>query len=81
MTVQVLESDMIAKTIHDSIVIISSEKIDGIVCLSTSCVDYENYRRLPKVVDFDGIICGLTGWNSDRQLAYYQSKTKIARAI
>ena len=72
---------MRAKTIPDSIVIISSDKIEGVVCLSTSCIDYENYRTLPQVVDFDGIICGLTGWNSDLQLAYYQSKTKIARAI
>ncbi len=49
-------------------------------CLETECVDFDAYSRLPRVVEMDGRLFGLTGWNSDRQVAFYKTGTRIARA-
>lgn len=37
--------------------------------------------KMPKVLSFDGKIFGFTGWNSDRNHAYYNTGVELARGI
>jgi hypothetical protein len=53
---------------------------DGETFLHVDCADYSVFSSLPQVVECDGTICGLTGWNSDHGEAYYKSGALIARA-
>lgn len=39
----------------------------------TSCTDYDDYKSLPRVVEYQGVLYGKTGWNSDTCQAYYKT--------
>jgi hypothetical protein len=72
---------MQASTVRDAITLTAIHKIDGETVLETSCQDFEEYKRLPQVVSYQGIVCGLTGWNSDKNYACYKSSAQIATKI
>jgi len=38
-------------------------------------------KNLPKVIEFDGRLHKLTGWNSDYGQAYYKTGQLVARSI
>jgi len=61
------------------IAVLSSGMVDGILCIAVSCANIDEYKSLPGVVSDDGTLCGKTGWNSDRGIAYYQSNTHIVK--
>jgi hypothetical protein len=67
--------------IKDSIQITIAHKIEGKIVLETPCRDYDEYRTLPRLVSYDGVTCGLTGWNSDRGYACYQSGGLVAKVV
>lgn len=69
---------MKAKPIHDAIVIINADIIEGETVLTTACRDFDQWCALPGVVEFEGRICGKTGWSSDTYLACYKSGAKMA---
>jgi len=50
-------------------------------CLEVDCVDYEHYSKLPRLVRKNGVMFGLTGWNSDRGIACYKDRVITAKAI
>ena len=52
--------------------------LDGTQIAETMCLDYPDFRRLPSFIRLDGIVLGKSGWNSDRQVAYYRSDVKKA---
>ncbi len=64
-----------------AIVLHAVHKIDGDIVLETACETQETYNKLPQVVSCCGIVCGKTGWNSDRGYACYKSTAAIAHTI
>ena len=64
-----------------AITITAVHKLNGETVLETTCNDYEEYQKLPQVVSYEGIICGKTGWSSDRNYACYRSSAKIAKVV
>jgi len=54
---------------------------DGVRYLETDCHNAIEYRNLPKACIFDGRQYGLTGWNSDRYVAYYRDDAVVAKAV
>jgi hypothetical protein len=75
-----LKTTMVAKRIN-AIVILNAQAVGDELVLETSCADFDTLKTLPQVVSYEGIVCGMTGWNSDRGHAYYKSKVKIALPI
>ncbi len=74
------KTSMVAKRIN-AIVILHAYALDKELWLETTCHDYDHLKELPEVVSYEGIICGRTGWNSDKNLAYYKSTAKVALPI
>lgn len=72
---------MVAHEVARAIVLLSVQRIEGELVLETTCRDYDHYTSLPEVVAYDGIVCGKTGWNSDKSYACYKSNVSIARPI
>lgn len=71
----------IAVEVPQAIVIQNACKIEGELVLETVCRNYDHYKVLPEVILYEGIVCGKTGWNSDRQYACYKSNVPIAKAV
>lgn len=72
---------MMATRVDNAIVITSSQTRDGICVLETPCNTFSDYKSLPTIVHisaFGKSIFALTGWNSDRGVAYYRDDTFIA---
>ena len=69
---------MQAQPIDNAITVTQSGHIDGIRWLYVDCDNYEHYKTLPQAVDYQGLVYGLTGWNSDRCIACYQTNAKLA---
>lgn len=72
---------MKAKVIQDEIVIEQYQKVEGNLCVTTYCKDYEHYRSLPDVIEFAAHRLGKTGWNSDTNRAHYQTRCLRARIV
>ena len=71
---------MKANVVPDAIVVIS-HVIEGHYVLETTCRDFEHFIALPQVVEFQGRLCGKTGWSSDTGRACYKSDVSIAHAV
>lgn len=69
---------MKSSIVQGAIVITAHHIIEGETVLETACRDYDHYKTLPAVVSYEGTVCGLTGWNSDRGYACYKSGAKVA---
>lgn len=54
---------------------------DGVKVAETMCFDYTDFRKLPGVVRLNGVLLGKSGWNSDRQVAYYRSDFVAAEVV
>lgn len=52
---------------------------DGTSCMSVDCPDYDAYKALPPALAYNNVIYGKTGWNSDIDMAYYQSNARLAK--
>ncbi len=50
----------------------------GLRCAIVSCDGYTAFKALPAAIDFRGVRYGLTGWNSDRFIAYYRTDAPVA---
>ena len=70
-----------ATPIQKAIPVISSWEVEGTHGLETPCSDYGEYIGLPAAVEYQGRRYGKTGWNSDKDLAYYQTSKNFALAI
>lgn len=53
---------------------------DGEMYIEIACIDYSAFLYLPAGMTYEGRTYGITGWNSDRQTAYYKSGGKFAVA-
>jgi len=63
--------------VKDAIVAHNVGMVDGIHYAVVDCANYIDYKRLPEVVSYNGQLLGKTGWNSDKNVAYYQSTANI----
>lgn len=52
-------------------------KIEGITCCVVDCNDFDCFKSLPHAVSYNGTLCGKSGWNSDKNEAYYQSNVTL----
>ena len=43
--------------------------------------NYDEYRTLPEVLEYQDKLYGKTGWNSDQCVAYYRTDALIARKV
>ncbi|MBY0277914.1 hypothetical protein K2Z84_21480 [Candidatus Binatia bacterium] len=76
-------ADVIA-TPRTDCVRVTHRSMSGFEDLVGACADFDAYKALPEVVEFDGRLWGLTGWNSDTGRACWQpegqSGVRIGRA-
>lgn len=68
-----------AKIENDYISLVEHGFLDGVTYCVVDCQDFDQYKELPSAVSFNGVLCGKTGWNSDKNRAYYQSTGLVAR--
>lgn len=71
---------MLARIMTEFLPVRADHKLPDCRCLEVDCADFDAYKDLPKAVEFNGALFGLTGWNSDRCMAYYKSGMPMARA-
>lgn len=75
-----------AKVEHGYLSINYSATIEGVHCVAVNCDGYDTYKHLPAAVRFEeptGVyrLLGKTGWNSDKNEAYYQSNAMLAKVV
>ena len=71
-----------AKIIHNLIPLQSNERMpDGVQVATVSCSDYATFNSLPAAIEVKGLTLGLTGWNSDSNVAYYRSDAHFATVV
>jgi hypothetical protein len=54
---------------------------DGVHIVEVPCADHDAYLKLPKGLSFEDRTYGLSGWNSDRCVAYYRTDRLVARPL
>lgn len=68
-----------ARSVPESYKVISAGTLpDGEKYIQISCENYDRFLALPAAMVYDGKEYGVTGWNSDTQLAYYKVGKKYA---
>jgi hypothetical protein len=72
---------MKAKVLPDAITVEAAHIIDGETVLETTCRDFDHFCSLPAAVEFEGRVCGKTGWSSDTNRACYKSGARVAYAV
>ena len=55
---------------------------EGVLCLviqnpRPDGSDYEEFQGSPRALEFEGRLCGRTGYDSDQGLTYYRSDTRV----
>ncbi len=69
---------MYATIVNNKIKITALHNIEGMMVIETSCSDYEKYRSLPDLIEYNGVLFGKTGWSSDKEYACYKSNPIVA---
>jgi len=72
---------MVADVVDNAMTVIMAVPIDGVLCLAVDCENFDAYKRLPAALSYNGIVCGLSGWNSDKCVAYFQSNKPVAYKV
>lgn len=78
---------MKASIVTDAILINRVESTGRTKCLVVKLKETEHwemfceYQKLPSVVEFEGIVYGRSGWNSDTGEAYYKPDVVVARIL
>jgi len=71
---------MKARTLPDAITITAAFVLEGETVLETDCRDFDHWLSLPSAVEYDGVVCGKSGWSSDTNRACYKSRQAVAFA-
>ena len=69
---------MKANIVPNAFNLVNAISSEGITCLVVDCKDFDHFVTLPAALSYQGHVCGKTGWNSDKNAAYYQSNAKVA---
>lgn len=70
-----------AHVVPSSFLLHEVQMVDGSPILCGGCASYEQYVGLPKVLQWEGNLYALTGWNSDVDLAYWKPSRLIASVL
>ena len=71
---------MNATALNEPTYLVRSEcNLDGRICISISCQDYDAFSVLPISLEYKGQAFVRTGWNSDNGEAYYKTGVHVAR--
>ena len=63
-----------AQAIVGLIYILSTETLpDNVSVATVRCGNYNEFDKLPSAINYDSKSYALTGWNSDRNIAYYRT--------
>lgn len=54
---------------------------NGVQVVTVPCNDYSDLYRLPPAVEYKGVRYGMTGWNSDRHVAYFRTDANLAEVL
>jgi len=69
-----------AKAVDNMIPVLSQEELpNGVNVVTVSCDGYDELKKLPKVIEYHNRVYGQTGWNSDKNVAYYRDDAQLAR--
>jgi len=61
--------------------LLAIEKLpNGVKVLVSQCNSHEAFKQLPEMVNFEGTLFGKSGWNSDKEIAYYRTDARVAWA-
>ncbi len=70
---------MKAQAIHNAVAVITHSVLpSGVKVVVAPCDGYQGFDKLPKGITFNGVPYGLTGWNSDRNVAYFRTDKVVA---
>ena len=72
---------MKANVVQGAITLSATYNLGGETVLETTCRDFEHFITLPEVVEYNGRMCGKTGWSSDRGYACYKSGAMVALSV
>ena len=72
---------MTAKVREEFIVILSIENFRGLTVATTPCQDFNMYLDLPDAIEVSGKVLGKTGWNSDKNLAYFRDDARLGKVV
>ena len=50
-------------------------------CVNVPCENHAEFKRLPAAAEYDRLLLKKTGWNSDRNVAYYKPVVKIMKSV
>jgi hypothetical protein len=67
---------------HDLIPLLQIEQLpDGVEVAIVSCQDHDAFTALPGGLEVLGRIYGKSGWNSDRNVAYYRTDRVLGTSL
>lgn len=71
-----------AKAVKDRI-LVHPQMLNGeIYCLQVAdCQDFDDYKKLPKIIEFQGVFYKKTGWNSDTAYCTYKATNDVAKIV
>ena len=72
---------MEAKIVKNTLLLQSVQAIGRDSIAMVDCLDYEAYRKLPEVIEYQGKMLGKTGWNSDSGYACYKTGVALAKVL
>ena len=52
---------------------------DGVKLLTIGL--YDDYLQMPTALEYEGVVYGRTGWNSDKHEVYYKDNKKTATIV
>ena len=65
---------MEAHVVQNMVAVTSIETLpDGVAVATLPCAGYEDWKRLPSAISYGSFNFALSGWNSDRCIAYYRT--------
>lgn len=71
----------LATAIPNTFAPITAYAFGGHYWLEIACHDYDEFRIQPSGLEYEGRVYGRTGWNSDRCVAYYSTRVKLAMGV
>jgi hypothetical protein len=66
---------------HKYLTLVYAEVRDNQSIVAVPCRDYDDYCTLPSAVEYGDRLHTRTGWNSDRQEAYYKTGMEFAKIV
>lgn len=68
----------VAHAVRNAVEVTTYYQLEGEWWIETPCADYDAYQAIPVALEFEGRRFGRTGWNSDRNVAYFCTRKPFA---